>query len=211
VKVVSKMNKENDEKLVKAFPLLYGDRYGSEQSTAMCWGFPGDGWFDIIWDLSSKLEPIIRKFIADNPNLECSTCGCERAKHYASATDSPGRCLSIYADPTSEEKPPGNYRACFCDSYAGMYPKAFQVKEKFAGLRFYMTTQSDEITVLIEEAEALSLKTCEECGEPGEKTNTGWLRTLCKNCDENWVEIRANNHKKALEHEQQRRDALLPE
>ena len=96
MKVVSKMNKENDEKLVKAFPLLYGDRYGSEQSTLMCWGFPGDGWFDIIWDLSSKLEPIIRKFIADNPNLECSTCGCERTKHYASATDSPGKCLSIH-------------------------------------------------------------------------------------------------------------------
>ena len=211
MKVVSKMNKENDEKLVKAFPLLYGDRYGSEQSTAMCWGFPGDGWFDIIWDLSSKLEPIIRKFIADNPNLECSTCGCERTKHYASATDSPGKCLSIHIDPYSEEEAPANYRACFCDTYAGMYPKAFQVKEKFGGLKFYMTTYSDEIRNLIDKTQALSLKTCEECGKPGEKTNTGWIRTLCKNCDENWVEIRANNHKKALEYEQQRRDALLPE
>jgi uncharacterized CHY-type Zn-finger protein len=24
--------------------------------TCMCWGFPGDGWFKLIWELSEKLE-----------------------------------------------------------------------------------------------------------------------------------------------------------
>lgn len=186
MKVANKMNKENDKKLVEAFPLLYANRHGSMESTAMCWGFAcGDGWFDIIWDLSSKLEPLIKNYIDENPDLECSTCGCERMKHYGSATSSPGRCLSIYADPTSEEKPPGNYRACFCDSYAGMYPKADQVKEKFAGLRFYMSGYSDEIRSLINEAQALSLKTCEECGEPGETRSGGWISTLCDTCFDN--------------------------
>ena len=33
------MKEELDKKLVKAFPLLYGDRSAPMQSTAMCWGF----------------------------------------------------------------------------------------------------------------------------------------------------------------------------
>ena len=136
------MNNELDSKLVKAFPLLYGDRNAPMQSTAMCWGFPGDGWFDIIWNLSSKLEPLIQKFIDENQDTE-------------------------------------------------LYPKAAQVKEKFGGLRFYMTCGSDEIFDLINEAEALSYKTCEECGKPGEARATGWIHTLCDYCHENWDKIRS--------------------
>ena len=136
------MKQELDKKLVKAFPLLYGDRNAPMQSTAMCWGFPGDGWFDIIWDLSSKLEPLIQKFIDENQDAEA-------------------------------------------------YPRAAQVKEKFGGLRFYMTYSTDEIFGLISEAEALSCKTCEECGKPGEERSGGWIHTLCDYCHENWDKIRS--------------------
>jgi len=136
------MKEELDKKLVEAFPLLYGDRNTPMQSTAMCWGFPGDGWFDLIWDLSSKLEPIIQKFIDENQDAE-------------------------------------------------LYPKAFQVKEKFGGLRFYMTCGGSEFYDLIDEAEALSLKTCEECGKPGEAIGRGWVHTLCYDCHENWDKIRS--------------------
>jgi len=184
------MKEELDNKLVKAFPLLYGDRYGDKTETLMCWGFPGDGWFDIIWDLSSKLEPLIQKFIDDNPNLSCSNCACDRDRHYACKTNSPGKCSSIYVDPYSEEEPPGSYRACFCEAYIGGYPKAAQVKEKFGSLRFYMTIGTDEIYELIDKAEALSCKTCEECGESGEARSGGWIRTLCDTCHKNWDEIR---------------------
>jgi len=178
------MKEELDKKLVEAFPLLYGDRHASMQSTAMCWGFPGDGWFDIIWDLSSKLEPIIQKFIDDNPNLNCSNCACNKDRHYAWKTKAPGRCLAIHVNPLSKEDPPGNYRACFCDTYIGSYPRASQVKEKFGGLRFYMTHGTEEVYALISKAEALSCKTCEECGGPGEKRAGTWIRTLCINCKE---------------------------
>ena len=191
-KAEKKMNEENNEKLVRTFPLLYSDRYAYKQSTAMCWGFScGDGWFDIIWNISLKLEPIIQKFINDNPNLSCSKCGCTKDKHYGSKTRHPGKCLSIHADPFSEEEPPGNYRACFCDIYSGNYPKAAQVKEKFGGLRFYMTIHSDEIYSLVEEAEGLSWKTCEECGEPGETRSGGWIHTYCDSCHEKREEIQA--------------------
>lgn len=54
------MSPELDKKLVEACPNLYRDRYGNMQETAMCWGFDfDDGWFDIIWDLSNKLEKLI--------------------------------------------------------------------------------------------------------------------------------------------------------
>jgi hypothetical protein len=141
------VKEELDNKLVKAFPLLYKDRNAPMQSTAMCWGFPGDGWFNIIWDLSSKLEPLIQKFIDENQDTE-------------------------------------------------LYPKAAQVKEKYGGLRFYMTCDTDEISNLVEKAEALSLKTCEACGKPGEKRGGGWIHTLCDDCHENWDKIRLKRWEK---------------
>lgn len=53
------MDKELDDKLVRDFPNLYRDRYASAQETCMCWGFPQNGWFDLIYELSKKLELMI--------------------------------------------------------------------------------------------------------------------------------------------------------
>ena len=56
------MNKSLDNKLTTSFPLLYADRNGCKTKTAMCYGFAcGDGWFNLIWSLSKKLESIIEK------------------------------------------------------------------------------------------------------------------------------------------------------
>ena len=130
------MKQELDKKLVKAFPLLYEDRNTSMQSTAMCWGFScDDGWFDIIWNLSSKLEPLIQKLHTERQDIE-------------------------------------------------YLPRASQVKEKFGGLRFYVTSATDEMDGLIEEAETLSYKTCESCGNPGQGRSGGWIKTLCDTCSE---------------------------
>src|SRR3990172_3799704 len=91
------MKKKLDEKLVKDFPLLYADRNKDIGSTAMCWGFDcDDGWEPILRDLSSKLEPMIKKFYEDHKDeIGCSGCGCDRKEHYASSTSSPGKCLAI--------------------------------------------------------------------------------------------------------------------
>lgn len=65
--------------------------------------------------------------------------------------------------------------------------EAAQVKEKFGGLRFYVdgTTQENykEVHKIISEYEALSYKTCENCGEVGEVRKGGWVRTLCDKCE----------------------------
>jgi hypothetical protein len=48
---------ELDKKLVERFPVLYQDRNSPMTQTCMCWGFDcGDGWFEIIWQLSLAIE-----------------------------------------------------------------------------------------------------------------------------------------------------------
>jgi len=188
------MKKELDDKLVNTFPMLYKDRNASKQETAMCWGFTcGDGWFDIIWELSSKLEPLIHNFIEANPSLECSTCGCKKSCHHGHLSNNPGKCLTIHVDPESEALPPGNYRACFCDKHTTVHPTAAQVKEKYGDLCFYMSLYTDEIRSLIRAAVKLSQKTCESCGNPGEESfKNGWVSTLCEDCYEKSKDAKYN-------------------
>ena len=63
-------------------------------------------------------------------------------------------------------------------------PLILQIKEKFAGLRFYLEYETDEISKLIRTAEALSFKTCESCGTTDDVEQRGnyWLVTRCSEC-----------------------------
>lgn len=93
------------------------------------------GWFDLINELSNKLEKLIIKFkLEDN------------------------------------------------DSPEALYPRASQVKEKFGKLHFYMTTETDEMAEVIEEAEKKSTEICECCGKEGVILQASWLTCLCENC-----------------------------
>jgi len=124
------MKDESDRLLVETFPNLYKDRHGDKRRTCMCWGFEcGEGWFDLIWELSAKLESLIVK------------------------------------------EGPQEYPMC-----------ASQVKEKFGGLRFYMTCATPEIYDIIGEYEHKSYKTCETCGKKGKIRGGVWNRTLCTKC-----------------------------
>lgn len=55
-----------------------------------------------------------------------------------------------------------------------------QIKEKFGGLRFYVDGGTTHDYELIRAAEEKSYKTCEICGEPGEPTDKGWIKTVCE-------------------------------
>jgi len=53
------MNKENTLKLFNDFPELYKGRYKSIQESLMPFGFEcGDGWFNLIYELSDKLSKL---------------------------------------------------------------------------------------------------------------------------------------------------------
>lgn len=118
------MNKENTSKLFKDFPKLYSGRKKPLTENLMGFGFEcGDGWFDLIYELSKKITEI-------DPD-----------------------CI------------------------------ATQVKEKYAGLRFYVHSASNETYRLIDLYENKSRKTCEYCGAKGKlHDRNGWYTTLCKKC-----------------------------
>jgi len=59
--------------------------------------------------------------------------------------------------------------------------EATQVKEKFAMLRFYYTSATEEGANLIDKAEEMSGYICETCGKPGKlREDLGWYKTLCE-------------------------------
>ncbi len=62
--------------------------------------------------------------------------------------------------------------------------KVSQVKEKYGSLRFYMDEETDEISHIIQIAEAKSAEICEECGQPGEirAGQYGWYNSRCDKC-----------------------------
>ncbi len=71
-----------------------------------------------------------------------------------------------------------------------------QVKEKFAGLRIYVTYDNvpqdviDKIEGLIKEAEVEAANTCEECGSKkniGMRIN-GWYTVMCEDCTKKIVQ-----------------------
>jgi len=50
------MREELDKQLCVKYPDIFKDRYGDMRETAMCWGFPGDGWYNIIESLCATIK-----------------------------------------------------------------------------------------------------------------------------------------------------------
>ena len=71
------MKQELDEQLCREFPNLYRNRHGLRRETCMRFGFScGDGWFDIIYELSKKLEALILEM----PEEERESCCAAQVK-----------------------------------------------------------------------------------------------------------------------------------
>jgi hypothetical protein len=72
-----------------------------------------------------------------------------------------------------------------CESLDGRGVEFRQIKEKFGSLRIYWSAPSDSaeyVAGVIALAEAVSERTCESCGGPGERRGNGWIVTLCDEC-----------------------------
>lgn len=93
------MREELDQSLCKTFPNLYKDRRASMMETCMCWGFPGDGWFLIIWNLSEKLE----KMILALPEKTEDTWGNSREDCCASQVKEKYGTLRFYMTGSNQE------------------------------------------------------------------------------------------------------------
>lgn len=62
-------------------------------------------------------------------------------------------------------------------------PRIAQIKSKFGGLRFYMDGATKEMHEAIGDAERKSYSTCEICGAAGDRSDGGWIMTLCDDCN----------------------------
>lgn len=85
-----------------------------------------------------------------------------------------------------------------------------QVKEKFGGLRFYVSESNlkpgtattagmvefrpvaanQEIRVLIKRAEDRSLEICEDCSAPGDLYSNAWIHVKCPVCEARYLKER---------------------
>ena len=63
------------------------------------------------------------------------------------------------------------------DSY-----QIIQIKEKFGGLRWYDNSGLPGMQFIIAKYEALSEKTCINCGKPANWISKGWISPYCDDC-----------------------------
>ena len=71
------MTKELDEKLCKEFPHVFRQRNGDKMETCMCWGFEcADGWYDLLYRCSAKIERAIIQMKKDDPTLTDEDLPC---------------------------------------------------------------------------------------------------------------------------------------
>jgi hypothetical protein len=166
---------------------------------------------DLSMNLEEKIRPIYEEVIAD-PDAHCAQCGRKRQWHWLFYLFyvvkyffmNRWKAFKAYPQWRKRDKSWGErdkrlkrsvwktlYGVLFkfkwykaCKKWRPSYPKAVQVKEKFGGLRFYMTYYVEEIEKLIDEAESKSYQTCERCGAPGKSREGGWILTLCDECEE---------------------------
>ena len=110
-------------------------------------------------------------------NIIDTLCGCI----YAPVQSAKNRLKAATDYPRDET---GTYLAhCQGELAAELeqLPFIVQIKEKFAGLRFYVEGGNERVSTLISFAERMSRCTCEHCGAPGElDDSTAWSKTRCE-------------------------------
>jgi len=199
------MNKELQNKLYNKYPKIFRQKDLSMQETCMNWGIDcDDGWFNLLDCLCSNIQRRI-----DDPHQEKvkslpkdfynfvikkinnGLFGLSRLVEGRKWNETGWRVMTMQE---AEARRP------ICknlEKFAMNIPRArykfkkieicqveaTQVKEKLAGLRFYVQGGNDEIYNYISFAESMSYKTCECCGNPGYLCdNRGWYKTLCDAC-----------------------------
>jgi hypothetical protein len=142
--------------------MLYKYRFGDMRKTAMCWGFPGDGWYDLIWDLSNDITDI------DKNDWVVATQVKEKfgmLRFYYDILDIPKFDIFIWKLEWRLTK---------------RFPKLLRPWVEFRK-KFYKTFP-ERIEEIVYKYECKSAEICEECGVPGKLRGGYWVKTLCEDC-----------------------------
>jgi hypothetical protein len=192
------MKQELDKLLCEKYPKMMVNRNKDMKETCMCWGFEcGDGWYNILNQLMGNIQHHIdwkrsqrASALRYNRALKQALNGNKTALiGYYTFGDTP-------TDYTFDHVEEDIEKAKFRDVPNLIAQVTLdQVKEKFGTLRFYYSGGDDYIRGLVSMAESMSGVTCESCGNLGERTGGGWMRTICESCEEK----RAEAYKKQME------------
>lgn len=183
------MKQELDDFLCAKYPKIFAQRKWDMSQTCMCWGFTcGDGWFTIIDQLCRLIQCHIDWTEQDalytrernHVITELQNGNDEPFLQYMSDHTNSADYIKTIRRTMMEEKPRPVRDPC-------VQVQAVQVKEKLGGLRFYIEheTGDDYVRGAIALAEDLSFKTCEVCGNIGQRRGGRGIRTLC---DEHYAE-----------------------
>ena len=193
------MKTELQNKLYKKYPKIFRQKDLTMKETAMCWGIScGDGWYNIIDTLCSYLQSVVDK---PHEEIEMYQRWIEQEKE----RNEPRKETNSGHIPSSEERI-AKYKEHIEDWKEKIIPQleAVQVKEKYGGLRFYLSgypVQPEidaKVTAYINFAESMSYVTCEACGKPGTQRGGHWIFTLCEECNKEKEEsyaLKANEYK----------------
>jgi hypothetical protein len=152
------MNEENTSKLLSDFPALYRDAVTKpgERLSCMTQGFStGDGWFQLIYALSSAIEKEAR-----------ATGLTPDSKAWPKALQVKEKFGTL----------------CFYVS-TGNRDDKLEPEMRGAIISFRPIASNANIRALIDDAEKQSGQICETCGLAGEMRRDGWWRVSCDSCE----------------------------
>lgn len=148
------MNAVNTKKLYDDFPNLYRFRF-DEMSTMRDDFCVGDGWFNLVYKLSSAIEGEARKLGLD-PNTDSWPAALQVKEKFGQ--------LKFYCT-------------------VGETESELQPEQRGALLSFRPMPNNEAIRALITQAEQQSLTICEGCGVPASLREEGWWRVTCDACE----------------------------
>jgi len=165
------MNSKFDEKLCKQYPKIFAQRNMPVNQTAMCWGFQcGDGWYALV----DSLCFLIQTHIDYEHETFNKLVGWQKKHKILSFIHKV--CYPLYTLCDKTRALPKEIKKC-------TQVVASTVKEKFGGLRFYVSGGDYVTESYIRFAEFMSNSICENCGTTdGVEQTEGWIYTMCKSC-----------------------------
>ena len=162
------MKKKLDDKLVNRYPIIFKDRHKSMQETCMCWGFPSDGWYNIINRLCFNITVLIEKYNIDVTAVQVKE-KFGGLRFYVDISGSNATTLCWIEDNVS--------RFLFKYKLGVLYWKIIHIRQ------WFYKTAFEKVRDLINDAEFKSYTTCEICGKSGKARGNGWIQTLCDDCN----------------------------
>jgi hypothetical protein len=146
------MKPELEKQLIEKYPKIFQVRPGTETTPFALFGIEcNDGWYNLLNALCYQIQSRIDWREDFNNRI------IERNK---------------------KEDPEGQIGQQLLQEYIPQVV-VIQVKEKYGTLRFYYDGGDEEIGGMVTMAEAMSVVTCETCGNTGKIRGRRWFYTAC--------------------------------